>query len=385
MIVLGCGMQGRAAAEDLCRSGHEVTVLDLDRDNLRRLRKKKNIKTLAFDVTDRKKLIPLIADHDTVLGALPAALGLYSMECALEAGVDIADMSYSGADPFMLDRAAKKAKVRIVPDAGFAPGLSNILAGEAYRELGRADLIKIMVGGMPQNPEPPFNYRITWSPQDLVAEYTRPARLFRNFRVVTVKALTGIEEFVVPGIGRLECFYTDGLRTLLRTFRRVRNMEEKTIRYPGHADIFREFIGRGFMSERPFRRTDPAVTPRAVALEYLRIVLSRGDEKDVSVLIVEVRSGRRRTGYLCIDRFDERKKMTSMARMTGFTGSIIAQCIKSYPGYGVIAPELLGINKGTCDYIRKELKKRGIRITGKKPPRCLSAKRDYRPGRRVSS
>jgi saccharopine dehydrogenase-like NADP-dependent oxidoreductase len=362
ILILGAGMQGRIAAWDLKRSGHDVTVIDREPENLVRCRERVSVKTFIFDIRDEKRLVRLMKDFDAVLGALPAVFGFYALRCAVKAGVDMADMSYLPEDPLRLGPQARARKVRIIPDAGFAPGLSNILCGEAYRILGRADRLRILVGGMPQKPRPPFNYRITWSPADLMAEYLRPARIFKNYRVLTRPALDGIEEIRVPGVGRLECFYTDGLRTLLRTFRSVRDMEEKTVRYPGHARLFKTIIDAGFFSEKTIPFRGGLVTPKEFALEFLKNFLGPGDERDLSVLIVELTNKQRAKKYLCVDRYDPKERITSMARMTAFSGSVIVQGIKKYPGRGVIPPEYLGRDKGFSDFVKKELKKRGIII-----------------------
>jgi saccharopine dehydrogenase-like NADP-dependent oxidoreductase len=362
ILVLGAGMQGRIAAWDLRRSGHEVTVIDRDPVSRALCRQRADVEVRTFDIRNETRLARLMKGFDAVLGALPAAFGFYAMRCAVRAGVDMADMSYLPEDPLRLGPKARARKVRIIPDAGFAPGLSNILCGEAFRRLGRADRMRILVGGMPQRPRPPFNYRITWSPADLMAEYLRPARIVRNFRVVTKPALDGIEEFRVPGVGRLECFYTDGLRTLLRTFRSVRDMEEKTVRYPGHAGLFKKIIDAGYFSDRQILFRGEATTPKEFSLGFLKAVLGEGSERDLTVLIVELRDQRRVKKYLCIDRYDPGEKITAMARMTAFSGSVIVQSIKDYPGFGVIPPEYLGRDEGICDFVKRELKKRGIGI-----------------------
>jgi len=371
ICILGCGMQGRVIAWDLAKAGHNVKVLDSNHKNFKNLKNLPNIKTRKFDVRERQKLIKLLKKFDVVVGALPSSLGFYSMKCAVDAGIDMVDISYLPEDPFKLDKIARVKKVKIVPDAGFAPGLSNILIGEAYEKLKPIDRIRILAGGIPQNPIPPFNYRITWSPADLIEEYLRPARIRKNFRTVKVDSLSGIEEFDLKKIGTFECFYTDGLRTLLKTFKDIRNMGEKTIRYPGHAVLFKEMIDRGFFSEKPLKFFTLNTTAKEITLKGLQKILSKGDEKDMSILIVELTSlARPYRGqikrYTCIDYYDEKNKITSMARMTGYTCSIITQCIKDYPGFGIIPPEYLGMDKNICSFIKQELKKRAIQIKSQK-------------------
>jgi len=365
ICILGAGFQGRVIAQDLTDDNYRITVIDNNQKHLQRIKEGKKIKTKRFDVSEKRDFIDFLKNFDLIVGALPAKLGFYAMRCAVEAGVDIIDISYAEEDPFVLDILAKKRKVRVVPDAGFAPGLSNILVGEAWREFGKIENLRIRVGGIPQNPVPPFNYRYTWSPDDLIAEYTRPARIIRNYREVKVEALSGIEIFTLPEIGKLECFYTDGLRTLLKTLRGVKNMEEKTIRYPGHALLMKKLLKTGFLPDEPNPFTNQKVKPKGFILDFLKAELSRGDELDLTILLIEVEGKGRRRRYKIIDYYDKRKRISSMARLTGYTAAIIARRIKNYSGFGIIPPEYLGREKDFSDFIKSELKRRGVVIKKK--------------------
>jgi len=362
ICVVGAGMQGSVVAQDLVKSGHAVTVLDNDINLLRQLKKTTKVSAREFNVTNKVKFIRLIKPFDVIVGALPAAMGFYTMDCAISAGVDLVDLSYSPEDPFLLHEKAEQEGIRIVPDAGFAPGLSNILIGETYQEFKGIDNLRILVGGIPQKPEPPFNYHVTWSFADVIEEYARPSKIVKNRELIKVQALSGVEEFSMPKIGRLECFYTDGLRTLLKTLKHVKNMEEKTIRYPGHAQLFKTLIDCGFFSEQSVRYRKRLVSIKDVNIEYLRNILRGGDKEDLSILIIEINKGSKKRKFTCIDYYDREKDITSMARMTAYTGSIITQCIKDYEHFGIVPPEHLGMDKKLCRNIKAELKKRNIII-----------------------
>jgi lysine 6-dehydrogenase len=362
ICIIGAGMQGSVVAQDLVKSGHDVTVLDNNINLLRQLKKTVNINAREFNVKNKVKFIKFIKSFNLVVGALPASMGYYTMDCALRAGVDLVDLSYASEDPFILHDRAEREGIRIVPDAGFAPGLSNILIGETYQAFGGIDNLRILVGGIPQKPEPPFNYHMTWSIVDVIEEYSRPSQIIKNKETITVEALSGIEEFTLPRTGKFECFYTDGLRTLLKTMKHVKNMEEKTIRYPGHARLFRALIKCGFFSDQVVRYRKRLVNVRDVNIEYLRKVLRGADQEDLSIMIIQLEKGRKRRKYTCIDYYDRKKSITSMARMTAYTGSIIAQCIKKYDHFGIIPPEHLGMDKKIFKYIKTELKKRNIII-----------------------
>lgn len=362
ICVVGAGMQGSVVAQDLVKSGHAVTVLDNDINLLRQLKKTTKVSAREFNVTNKVKFIRLIKPFDVIVGALPAAMGFYTMDCAISAGVDLVDLSYSPEDPFLLHEKAEQEGIKIVPDAGFAPGLSNILIGETYQEFKGIDNLRILVGGIPQKPEPPFNYHVTWSLADVIEEYARPSKIVKNKEIMTVQALSGVEEFSMPKIGQLECFYTDGLRTLLKTLKHVKNMEEKTIRYPGHAQLFKTLIDCGFFSEQSVRYRKRLVSIKDVNIEYLRNILRGGDKEDLSILIIEIKKGSKKRQFTCVDYYDKKKDITSMARMTAYTGSIITQCIKDYEHFGIVPPEHLGMDKKLCRNIKAELKKRNIII-----------------------
>jgi len=143
ICILGCGMQGRVIAWDLAKANHHITVLDANLENFKKLKKLPNIKTLQLDIQNRQKLVKLLKKFDIVVGALPSSLGFYSMKCAVDAGIDMVDISFIPEDAFELNKIAKAKKIKVVPDAGFAPGLSNILVGEAYQELKPIENIRI--------------------------------------------------------------------------------------------------------------------------------------------------------------------------------------------------------------------------------------------------
>ncbi len=355
-------MQGRIAAKALYDKKHDITIIDADPLNLSMLRSMPGLRKIKCNVKNRVRFLKTVREYELLVGALPAALGYYLMKCAITVGIDLVDMSYLAEDPFRLHGQAKKNKIRIVPDAGYAPGLSNVLVGRTFKEWEGLDRVKIMVGGIPQKPVPPFNYRITWSPADLLDEYIRPSRIKDNYRSRFVPTLSGIEEFNIPGIGKLECFYTDGLRTLLKTIK-ARNMEEKTIRYAGHVNMIQTILQAGFAEGKNTKVKNLSVNRREYLISFLKEELSRGSIKDLTILKIELGKAKKKRRYLCIDRYDCKKNITSMARMTAYSAAIFAQCTKKYPGFGVVPPEYLGMNDEIYRFIIKELSSYKIKIS----------------------
>ena len=203
--VVGLGRVGWAAAFDLYDrlTGRDLLLIDSCEERLREVaRQLRGVETKVVDASDVSALARAVRDVDVVVGALPGRLGRNSWLAAIEAGVDLVDISYSPDDPLTLNLQAAEAGVTIVPDAGLAPGLSNMLAGRAYARLeGRVSELTIYVGAVPEKPSNPLGYTVTWSPEDLIEEYTRPARVIRQGRQESLPALSDVELIEVDGVG----------------------------------------------------------------------------------------------------------------------------------------------------------------------------------------
>jgi len=371
VLVLGCGLMGSAIARDLVeRGGMEVTIAARDEGKLREYVAQlgsERASAVGVDARDEKALVELMRGSDVVVGALPGRLGFGAMRAAIEAGTDMVDISFMPQNPLELDDLAKAAEVTIIPDCGVAPGLSNMLVGYGASRLDRVKEVHIKVGGLPQNPTPPLGYRITWSVEDLLEEYTRRARIVQDGEVKEVEALSGLEMVDLPGIGRLECFYTDGLRTLLHTIE-ADVMDEKTLRYPGHAEEIKTLVDCGLLSAEPVRVDDTTLEPKRFLAALLSPFLELGEEKDLTVMKIDVvgeNNGEEvQHTFQLIDRYDEARGITSMARTTGYTASVVAQMVArgEIEGRGVVPPERLGMEQKLFKPIVRGLSERGIRV-----------------------
>lgn len=376
-LVVGCGNIGSVAAEDFAKSMPDCKVVVADKDKERALTVAKGIGTsnvswTRLDMADYDELVDTLKDFDLAMGFLPGKLGHRLIKACIDAGTDLVDVSYMSENPLTLNPEATQAGVTVVPDCGLAPGISNALVGHATEELDNVNSVSIMVGGLPERPVPPLGYVITWSPESLIDEYTRKAGIVKRGKAVEVEALTGLEEIKFPKIGKLEAFYTDGLRTLLHTMRNVCEMSEKTLRYPGHAEKIRLLDAIGLFEEERIDVEGVDVSPRKLAVKLLASRLWRPEVKDIVALRVEVsgiRKGRKtRYVYHLLDYFDEKRKVTAMARTTAYPASIIAQLIlkKAVKMKGVVPPEKIGADNELFESFSKELKKRGIKISKEK-------------------
>lgn len=353
VAVFGSGLMGFAVARDLVRSSHvdEVVVCDIDRKRLKSLvgaEPSEKLSVRRHDVTRRSATVRLLRGFDVGVGALPHGLSKYAIESTLRAGVSFVDLIFGWRfTQSKIHYAAKKKGITIVPACGLAPGLTNILAMEAAEEMERVDEVHIKVGGIPERPKPPLNYRIVFSFEAVLEEYIRKAKIVKNGRLTEVDALSGLETVTFPQpIGKCECFYTDGLSTLAQTMKGVREMDEKTIRWPGHVAQIRTLIECGLLETHPVSLDGHRIVPRRFVSNVLSERINLGREKDLTLLRVDVtgksngRSVHQR--YQMIDHYDSRRKLTSMARTTAFPCSVAAQMLGAglVQEKGLIPPEL---------------------------------------------
>jgi saccharopine dehydrogenase-like NADP-dependent oxidoreductase len=369
-LVLGAGTIGEAVAWDLTHMSPTavVTVADRSADALARLARHLPVETVAFNAAQPDTVRALASGHDVVVGALPSRLGFGVMRALCEAGARYCDVSFIPEDAATLDALARRHGAVVVHDCGVAPGLSHVLVGEAVAQMARVDTVRIDVGGLPESPAPPFYYKAPFAPADVIEEYTRPARVVRDGQPVAVEALSGVETVQVEGIGRLDSFLTDGLRSLVTTVA-ARAMEERTLRHPGHLPLMVALRDAGFFATSALDVGGTSVTPREVTSRLLFPHWTYADgERDVTVLRVEVmgidRSGAPNTRrWLLVDRPDAERtgRLSSMARTTAFPAAIVARWL----GDGVVRepgahpPESLGMH-GLVAPMLEALRHRGV-------------------------
>jgi saccharopine dehydrogenase-like NADP-dependent oxidoreductase len=362
-------MVGSAMAADLATDADvSVTVADSRDDVLARIREACGAATVRADLSDPAAVGRLAAASDVVLGALPSRLGLAALRAVIEAGRDACDISFMPEDPGALCEAARARGVTVVTDCGVAPGLSNMLCGHAAARLSPCERLRILVGGLPVRREGPWEYKAGFAPLDVLAEYTRPARQVEGGRVVVHPALGGRELVELPGVGTLEAFHTDGLRSLIRTLG-VPDMTEKTLRYPGHAARMEVLRDAGLFDERPLAVGDVRVRPLdvAAALLFPSWTFEEG-EADFTVMRVTAEGRRDGRAVRCtwdlLDRYDPETGLRSMSRTTAFPATIMARWIACgrFRRPGVHPPEVPGAEPGLPEAMLDELGRRGVTV-----------------------
>ena len=366
-IVLGCGLVGELIARDLAKDENfQVTVADIDEKKLEKLAKEADIQGIRTDLSNSNDIKKIIADKDIVIGAVPGFLGFNTLRSVIEAGKNIIDISFMAEDTLSLNELAKKKGVTAVIDMGVAPGMSHMIVGYVNSLLDKTESATILVGGLPVIREWPYEYKISWSPKDVIEEYIRPARLIEGGKIVEKPALSDLELVNLPKIGTLEAFNTDGLRSLLYTIK-IPSMKEKTLRYPGYAEKVRMLRETGFFSDTPIEVEGAKIKPIDLTAKLLfpKWELKEGEE-ELTVMRVIVQ-GKKEGKRLCytydlLDYYDKNEQATSMSRVTGFPCAIMARLVAQgeFKCPGVCPPEDIGREHKIYQKVMNELEKRDV-------------------------
>jgi lysine 6-dehydrogenase len=337
LLVIGAGMMGSAAAFDMARSPRvsAVTIADSDRKRvkavaarLNRMTKGNKVRAAVLDAGKPKDARKLMKGHQAVLSAVPYFFNVGLCGAAVDAGCHFADLGGNNVavrkELAMAKKAANKG-LCIAPDCGLSPGMASILAGELLRRVGgQADFLKIYVGGLPQNPKPPFNYQMVFSVEGLINEYCEPALILRGGKITRIDPLSEPEDFHIEGFPTLTGFHTSGgTSTMPENFAgRVGEVFEKTLRYKGHFEMIRALYDLGLFSSEKRKIGKLEIAPRQV-MSDLFLEKFAGKEPDVTIMRIEAHRGGRVDSFTLVDRYDPETKMTSMMRTTAWPAAIV--------------------------------------------------------------
>jgi lysine 6-dehydrogenase len=373
MLVLGAGLQGSACAYDLLQNPEvtQVRLADIHLDHLPPFLAPYSGKRLIptpLDVRDRTAVLAVMRECDAVMSAIPYYFNLQMAECAVEAGVHFCDLGGNTEIVFQQKELMAKAKAKgitVVPDCGVAPGMVNILAQYGIAQMDSVDSVRIYVGGLPQEPEPPLNYQIVYSLEGVLDYYTTLSWVVREGKRAQVTALSERETMDFPKpAGELEAFHTaGGLSTMAWRYEgKIPTMEYKTLRYPGHAEKMEVIRELGLLDLEPVDVKGTKVVPRDVFVSIVGPKLTKPTGKDLLVLRVEVKGtkgGKPATRrFDLIDKYDEEHGISAMMRTTGYSLSITGQFQASgkVTPPGVWTPDECMPAKAYID----ELRKRGM-------------------------
>lgn len=370
VVVLGAGRVGRAIAWDLSRDeAFSPVAVDRSPSGLAWLARH-HIPTSLVDVTNPQALLPVLRDSHWVVNALPGHLGFRILRWLVEWGKEVVDISFMPEDPRDLHQLAREKGVRVAVDCGVAPGLSHLLLGAWYAQAEKLQRFVCYVGGLPRERILPWEYKAPFSPLDVLEEYIRPARVRRQGEVVTLPPLSEPELLNIPGLGSLEAFLTDGMRTALTSLP-VPFMEEKTLRYPGFREKLLLLQASGFLSRTPVPTSLGEVAPLEVSAKVLEEAwrFSQG-EPDLTVMLLKAEgtfSGERLSrSFFLLDYSDAQSGLSSMARTTGFTATAILRAMTKglWQEPGVLPPEVLGQSPPLVGFVLEVLREREVILQG---------------------
>jgi saccharopine dehydrogenase-like NADP-dependent oxidoreductase len=366
IVVLGAGLVGKPIAVDLAQdANYFVTLVDINPPS-QVLTDRYGIKLVLADLSKKSQVVAAVQDADFVVNAVPGFMGFNVLKQVIEAGKDAVDIAFYPENPMDLDELAKKQEVRVICDMGVAPGMSHLLVGHFANQLDHVERVDIFVGGLPKIRTQPWEYKAVFSPVDVLEEYTRPARLVEHGQMVIKPALTEVENLEFNGLGTLEAFNSDGLRSLVYTLK-ADVMREKTLRYPGYTAKVKLLADAGFFNPVKIRVGGVEISPLSLTSQLLfdQWKLHEGEE-DMTIMRIVVEGSMNGVRHQFVsdlhDEYDPISNVHSMARTTGYAASVALRWLMSSVKLkmGITLPEKLALVDGSVDYILAGLAERNV-------------------------
>ncbi len=337
LAVIGAGLMGRAAVYDLARveGVEKVGVFDIDESLAKQVADAYGndiAEAKRMDASDEESAVEPLREYDAAVSCVTYKYNPGLTRAAIDAGCHLVDLGGNNdavRTQLEMNDQAEKAGVIIIPDCGLAPGMVSVMAADGVARFDTVKSLKIRVGGLPQSPRPPLNYQMVFSAEGLLNEYWEPCIILENGRQKTVNPMTAVESLEFDGIGDLEAFYTSGgTSTLPDTYEgKVDFLDYKTIRYPGHCQLFKPMLEIGLASRQEIEVAGQKVEPRALFRTVLDKNLTLGglDMVLVRLTLDGDKDGKPKTVvYEIVDRQDTKTGLTAMMRTTAFPAAIIA-------------------------------------------------------------
>lgn len=361
--IIGSGRQGTAAAYDLGRFGQAELLLMMDADQeqahqaaarINRLLEQELAKPLVIDAANVQAVAEALKAHGihAFLSGTPYALNLGLTKAAIQAGAGMTDLGGNSdvvQSQLALDHQAADAGITIVPDCGLGPGMTTSLSLYAMEQFDQPEEVYIWDCGLPQEPQAPWDYALTFSIEGLTNEYHGDCLFIRDGKTVRIPALEELETVHFPEpIGELEAFTTSGgVTTAAQTFAGVlKTLQNKTLRYPGHFAKLKVIQQLGLLDTRPVSIHGKMVAPREVlhALWEPQI-RAAPDTRDLALIRILARgrsAGQPKEVQVDLQlRYDEQTGFTAMEQGTGWHASIITAAIAA----GELRPGVIPVEK----------------------------------------
>lgn len=232
ILVLGLGKVGLLVASLLHETGFSVTGADT------RCHEDVPFPVLTLQADNTDELTASLKDFDAVVSCLPYGLNLGVATVAGGLGVHYFDLTEDVSTTRAIIGMSRSATSVMAPQCGLAPGFIAIAGASLARRFEKVRSIRLRVGALPCHPTGLLSYAFNWSPEGVVNEYLNDCEVIDNGVRKWVPSLGWHEKLVIDGI-QLEAFTTSGgLGTMCETYDGiVENLDYKSIRYPGHAEL----------------------------------------------------------------------------------------------------------------------------------------------------
>lgn len=374
IAVIGAGLMGRAAVSDLSRNEavESVGLFDINQHLAGEVAEKfGNDKTTSgmLDAGDESAAASLLQNYDALLSCVTYRYNIGLSRACIKAGCHMVDLGGNNdivQAQLKMDNEARNADLIIIPDCGLAPGMVSVLVADGVRQLDTVSSVRIRVGGLAQSPRPPLNYQMVFSAEGLLNEYWEPCLILEGGKKKVVQPMTAVEELEFDGVGKLEAFYTSGgTSTLPDTYEgKIDFLDYKTIRYPGHCQLFKPMLEIGLASRKKVHVNGQMIEPRTLFRTILEnnLTFNEPDLVLVRVTVAGKSNDKEKTiRYEIVDRQDSRSGLTAMMRTTAFPAAIIAMMAASgqIESRGV-RPQEEVVNSAL---FLNELRKRDIQVT----------------------
>jgi len=380
ILLLGVGLQGKAALQDLVNSPAvtQVIAADVNYDDLTayvKTLKTNKVRPVQLDVRDNAQVAEQMQLVQAAIVLLPTELRLEVARLAVENGVHFIETSYILPEFVQLGKEAEARGIALLPECGLDPGIDLVLAGRAIREFDEVHELHAYGTGVPEPKaaDNPIKYKISWIFAGVLGAYNRPARLMKDGKIIDITPSEMFDQAYINTIdmgdlGEMEAYYNgDAIQYLdiLQIADTVTDTGRYSLRWPGHAAFWKKMVDLGFLEDEPILVGEEEVSPRQFVHDLLAPQLQyRSTEKDIAGLRIEVvglKNGKsKRVIYQMIDRRDLETGLLAMQRTVGYTASIGAQMVLSgqISKRGLLTPT----RDIPSDILIEELGKRGITI-----------------------
>ncbi|WP_281680499.1 saccharopine dehydrogenase family protein [Synergistes jonesii] len=373
-LQVGAGMIGRCIINDMI-SDFDFVVLDMSEENLAETKRLfPNVRTVAGSATDKELFGKLSSDCDIITAAMPGTVGYKVTQIAMELGKKLSSVSsmHGRADTQFHEIGLKTGGLGISM-IGFEPGMSNFFSGRGYYKLDKCEEMYVYVGGgLPVNPRPPFNYFTTWSVSDNINQFNQPTTVVRGGKETIIPALSEVKHFEIDEFKNLECFTSNGLGSLFRSFRDVPEMAAYTVRWPGLAAQMRLLNELNLFDKEERMLGKVKQVPRDILIDIFSKKYERlpGDiDMSVMKIVVKGIKGNDRVSYTweIVQKEIIETGYTSMAWTTASTCGIFARAMVDgrLSGKGMLSAEQLAKDDDFYNWVMTEQAKRGIRYKEK--------------------